>query len=189
MERLLDWRWCSGDLTDSDGDHAITTFSWRAPILREFFRYIDLLGLVLRFPDGVHPSSGQFPMPRYDPEDVDSDGAILEPHRNGYVKGLPCNFYSSEWLEQLDEHERNALEMGPAVSLVLPRQAVEYVVFCLFRHPSDNNVGWQRRPSWSEDEILNHCLVIILSSTPYLVHIYTCCNLYLTSASRSSILH
>lgn len=122
----LDWRWCSGDLTDSDGEQAITSFVWRSAALRAFFRRLDLLGLVLRFPDGVHASSGQFPTPRYDPTENGLE-RILEPHRGGVVKGLPLNCYDTDWYNALDDEDKLDLDPMSDVPLDLPKKALQFV--------------------------------------------------------------
>lgn len=131
LRAKLDWRCCSGDLTDSEGDHAITSLRWRSRALRTLFREVDLLGLVLRFPDGVHPTSGQFPMPRYDPQER-GQKPVFEPHRDGVVRGLPFNCYDTEWYNNLSDEEKLALDPMSDVPLELPRKAREFVSFPLF---------------------------------------------------------
>ncbi|KAF6748409.1 hypothetical protein DFP72DRAFT_575606 [Ephemerocybe angulata] len=121
----FDWKVCSGDDTDSDGEKVITTLDWRAEEVRPMFRIVDLLTLVLRFPDGVHATSGQFPQHRYDPVDAREHGEpVLERRRTDPQRGLPENFYNPTWLRSLDEDARERLEMTRPISFEFPRALV-----------------------------------------------------------------
>ncbi|KAJ3520929.1 hypothetical protein NMY22_g12528 [Coprinellus aureogranulatus] len=123
----IDWRCCSGDETDAEGEHAITDLPWRSEEVRKLFRLVDLAGLARRFPDGVNPSTGEFPRVRYDPAANRSRKNRKEdPYRSAPPPGLPENFYDKKWLKKLDPLEKKALRMTPKVEIRnLPRNFVE----------------------------------------------------------------
>jgi hypothetical protein len=96
-----------------------------------FFRYLDLLALCLRFPDGLHATTGRFPIYRYDPNDQQPPSERIEdPIWSAFVPGLPSNFYSSTWCQSGAVGEES-IGKTHAVSLKLPDNLVQYVVALL----------------------------------------------------------
>ncbi|KAJ3532395.1 hypothetical protein NMY22_g7762 [Coprinellus aureogranulatus] len=125
--KQIDWRCCSGDETDGDGEHAITDLPWRSEEVRKLFRIVDLAGLARRFPDGVNPSTGEFPRVRYDPAANRARKHRKEdPYRSEAPPGLPENFYDKKWLKERDPLEKKALKMTAKVEIRnLPRNLVQ----------------------------------------------------------------
>lgn len=113
----------SADEEDSDEEALyITTLEWRAEEVRQFMDTLDDLYLAYRFKNGIHPTSGNFPIPRHVPSKVRIDTRTKVP------KGLPRNFYSEKWLEKLEPYERQELEMKEPVELKFPRNIEEWVL-------------------------------------------------------------
>ncbi|TEB37183.1 hypothetical protein FA13DRAFT_1705470 [Coprinellus micaceus] len=126
----MNWRGCSGDEMDEEElcevtkkpRHLITTLDWRARSIRELMRKIDALDIFDRFVDGDRAIAGKFPEPRYDPRDFQGTKArtISESFNNGYLKGLPRNFYDDKWFHSLEPHEKESLDYQKPIDLTLP---------------------------------------------------------------------
>lgn len=123
----MDWRCCSGDETDGEGEHAITELPWRSERIRKLFRLVDLAGLARRFPDGLNATTGEFPKVRYDPAaSRPRRERTKETYRSGPPPGLPENFYDRQWLRDLDDLEKLALNMTAKVEITkLPQDFIE----------------------------------------------------------------
>jgi hypothetical protein len=103
----------------------ITNLRWRnpAPEIRAWFKTLDALHMSTRFAANDRPLAGRFPhrripSKRMEPVDIP-------------VPKLPRNFYDPNWLETLDEIERDILQIQPAIDLAFSPQ-ISLHVFPLF---------------------------------------------------------
>jgi hypothetical protein len=102
----------SGDETDHTGDrvrYAITKLPWRDPAISAWMKTFDLLHLSTRFTQNRRATRGAYPHVRFLSDRI-------ERHYKP-VAGLPINFYHQGWLESLEEYQRDALNIQPAVDL------------------------------------------------------------------------
>ncbi|RXW22339.1 hypothetical protein EST38_g3508 [Candolleomyces aberdarensis] len=118
----LDWKCCSGEDTDDEGEDAITSLPWRAPGIRNFMQTIDRLYLALRFPLNAQASHGNFPKARYNPLSLNPPRQMKDdPYRCDVVPGLPVNFYNPAWLNSLGPMERATVNPADPISLSIPK--------------------------------------------------------------------
>jgi len=114
----------SGDESDGNGRLRITTLRWRHPRVRRWMAILDLLHLTLRFVNGVRPSTGNFPLPRYDPAETTDGQHCIEKFNSSPMSGLPRNAYDPDWLETLTEGERTMLKMQPDFDFEFPDELI-----------------------------------------------------------------
>jgi len=116
---------CSGDESDGNGTLVITRLPWRHRRVRRWMAILDLLGLSLRFPDGVHATSGNFPLPRKDPLDVEGADELVEKYHTNIVPGLPGNAYDEDCLSSLPDAKRGLLKMEMDFDFEFPPDLLE----------------------------------------------------------------
>ena len=107
----------SSDERDSDlvrvpPRYLIHKLEWRSAELTRFLRTLDLLHISTRFTEKGQPTPGNWPRYRVQSSIVDNISPV--------VKGLPLNFYDSEWLLDLDPEHRAQLEHKPPLELKMP---------------------------------------------------------------------
>ncbi|KAF9521796.1 hypothetical protein CPB83DRAFT_900278 [Crepidotus variabilis] len=109
--RRLPYTVCSGDESSHEGAktrYAVTSMEWRNEKLHFIFRVLDRIYMSTRFTDANRATQGMFPHVRLPSKRKDNRGPPA---------GLPQNFYSSTFLEKLEDYELHALAIKPAVSL------------------------------------------------------------------------
>ena len=107
----------SSDERDSDlvrvpPRYLIHKLEWRSAELTRFLRTLDLLHISTRFTEKGQPTPGNWPRYRVHSSIVDNISPV--------VKGLPLNFYDSEWLLDLDPEHRAQLGDKPPLELKMP---------------------------------------------------------------------
>ena len=109
----------NGNDNSDDEELFITTLDWRAEDVREFMETLDDLYLAWRFRNGIHATSGNFPIPRKVPAKAKPEARAKVP------KGLPRNFYREGWLAELEPWEKEQLKMRDPVEMKFPQKIKE----------------------------------------------------------------
>lgn len=76
---------------------------WRSPLIAKWLRVFDCVHLSTRFNKAGRATKGAFPRHRVSSDRMEHSGTP--------VKGLPRNFYNSMWLETLEDHEMESLDV------------------------------------------------------------------------------
>ena len=97
------------DLLRVPPKYLIRKLEWRSAELTQFLRNLDLLHLSTRFTEKGDPTPGNWPRYRV-------EGRLIDDH-SPVIKGLPLNFYDSEWLLSLEPEHREQIGYRPPVEL------------------------------------------------------------------------